>query len=84
MSSNIEVIRICEHCKTVHSQNNATRYCSHICNSRGYKSLVRKGKVESNNERAFKHRFGKIKPLEFLKITQATGFFESAEVRFTG
>ena len=79
MSSNIEVIRICEHCKKQFTaRTTRTRYCSHICNSRGYKSLVRKGKVEkSNNEivQLLNADLEKIKPLEFLKITQATLLF---------
>ena len=79
MSSNIEVIRICEHCKRQFTaRTTRTRYCSHICNSRGYKSLVRKGKVEkSNNEivQLLNTDLEKIKPLEFLKITQATLLF---------
>ena len=79
MSSNIEVIRICEHCKKQFTaRTTRTRYCSHICNSRGYKSLVRKGKVEkSNNEivQLLNTDLEKIKPLEFLKITQAILLF---------
>lgn len=79
MSSNIEVIRICEHCKKQFTaRTTRTRYCSHICNSRGYKSLVRKGKVEkSNNEivQLLNTDLEKIKSLEFLKITQATLLF---------
>lgn len=79
MSSNIEVIRICEHCKKQFTaRTTRTRYCSHICNSRGYKSMVRKGKVEkSNNEivQLLNTDLEKIKPLEFLKITQATLLF---------
>lgn len=88
MSSNIEVIRICEHCKKQFTaRTTRTRYCSHICNSRGYKSLVRKGKVEKSNNQIVQllnTDLEKIKPLEFLKITQATLFLELAEVRFTG
>jgi hypothetical protein len=49
MSSNIEVIRICEHCKTVHSQNNATRYCSPFVTAVVIKHWYVKEKVESNN-----------------------------------
>ncbi|MFH6959611.1 helix-turn-helix domain-containing protein [Flavobacterium aquidurense] len=79
MSSNIEVIRICEHCKKQFTaRTTRTRYCSPICNSRGYKSLVRKGKVEkSNNEivQLLNTDLEKIKPLEFLKITQAILLF---------
>lgn len=79
MSSKIEVIRICEHCKKQFTaKTTRTRYCSHICNSRGYKALVRKGKVEkSNNEtvQLLNTDLEKIKPLEFLKITQASLLF---------
>ena len=79
MSSNIEVIRICEHCKKQFTaKTTRTRYCSLICNSRGYKSLVRKGKIEkSNNEivQLLNTDLEKIKPLEFLKISQATVLF---------
>ncbi len=79
MSSKIEVIRICEHCKKQFTaRTTLTRYCSHICNSRGYKSMVRKGKVEkSNNEtvQLLNTDMEKIKPLEFLKITQASLLF---------
>ena len=79
MSSNIEVIRICEHCKKQFTaKTTRTRYCSSICNSRGYKALVRKGKVEkSNNDtvQLLNTDLEKIKPLEFLKITQASLLF---------
>ena len=79
MSSKIEVIRICEHCKKQFTaRTTRTRYCSPICNSRGYKALVRKGKVEkSNNEtvQLLNTDLEKIKPLEFLKITQASLLF---------
>ncbi len=71
MSSKIEVIRICEHCKNQFTaKTTRTRYCSPICNSRGYKALVRKGKVEkSNNEtvQLLNTDLEKIKPLEFFK-----------------
>jgi|UPI0003FEBBFF hypothetical protein len=49
MSSNIEVIRICEHCKKQFTaRTTRIRYRSHICHNRGYKSLVYKGKVEKS------------------------------------
>ena len=53
MSSNIVVTNTCEYCKqpfnakTVH-----TRYCSHTCNSRGYKQIKKEGKIE-HIKRAF-------------------------------
>lgn len=79
MSSNIEVTRICEHCKKQFTaRTTRTRYCSHICNSRGYKALARKGKVEKSNQETVQllnTDLEKIKPLEFLKITQASLLF---------
>ena len=79
MSSKIEVTRICENCKKQFTaKTTRTRYCSPICNSRGYKALVRKGKVEKSNTEtiAFLNtNLEKIKPLEFLKITQASLLF---------
>ncbi|MEP6930923.1 MAG: helix-turn-helix domain-containing protein [Flavobacterium sp.] len=79
MSSKIEVIRICEHCKKQFTaRTTRTRYCSHICNSRGYKSLARQGKVEKSNKETVQllnTDLEKIKPLEFLKITQASLLF---------
>lgn len=79
MSSNIEVARICEYCKKQFTaKTTRTRYCSHICNSRGYKLLVRQGKVEKSNKETLQllnTDLEKIKPLEFLKITQASLLF---------
>ena len=79
MSSNIEVIRICEHCKKQFTaRTTRTRYCSHICNSRGYKTLARTSKVQKSNQETVQllnTDLEKIKPLEFLKITQACLLF---------
>lgn len=79
MSSNIEVITICEQRKKQFTvRTTRTHSCSHICNRRGYKSLVYKGKVEKNQERnrsALNTDLEKIKQLEFLKITQVTLHF---------
>ena len=79
MSSRIEVIRICEHCKKQFTaRTTRTRYCSHICNSRGYKTLARSNKVEKSNQETVQllnTDYEKIKPLEFLKITQASLLF---------
>jgi excisionase family DNA binding protein len=79
MSSKIEVIKICEHCKKQFTaKTTRTRYCSLICNSLGYKALVRKGKVEKSNYETVQllnTDLEKIKPLEFLKISQASLLF---------
>lgn len=79
MSSNIEVTRICEHCKKrFTAKTTRTRYCSHTCNSRSYKEQVRSGKVKKSNQetaRLINTDIEEIKPLEFLKITQASLLF---------
>jgi predicted DNA-binding protein (UPF0251 family) len=79
MSSNIEVTRICEHCKNQFTaKTTRTRYCSHICNSRGYKALARNSKVEKSNQETVQllnTDLEKIRPLEFLKIKQAILLF---------
>ena len=79
MSSKIEVIRICEHCKKQFTaRTTQTRYCSSICRSRGNKALVRNKKIEKSNKESIQLLnvdFEKIKPLEFLKITQASLLF---------
>ncbi len=50
MSSNIEVIRVCEYCKNEFvAKTTVTRFCSQKCNSRDYKRRIRKLKVEVSN-----------------------------------
>ena len=47
MSSNIIVVRICEFCKNeFDARTTTTRYCSHKCNSRGYKQNVKELKIK--------------------------------------
>ena len=50
MSSNIIVKRICDYCKNVFdAKTTKTKYCSHICNSRHYKSCQKIKKIETSN-----------------------------------
>jgi excisionase family DNA binding protein len=52
MSSNIRITKCCVYCgqeftaKTIH-----TRYCSHVCNQRGYKKTEREKKLDAAKER---------------------------------
>lgn len=56
MSSNIEVVRICEYCKNDFiAKTTRTRYCSHLYNSRDYKLNVKKGRLKNQT-----HRQGKF------------------------
>lgn len=46
MSSNIEIQRVCEYCKNIFTaKTTKTRFCSHKCNSRGYKASVKQLKM---------------------------------------
>ncbi len=50
MSSNIIVKRICDYCKNVFdAKTTKTKYCSHICNSRGYKLNQKLKKIEESD-----------------------------------
>mgnify|MGYP002637803259 CR=1 FL=1 len=51
MSSNIEIIRICDFCnKEFTAKTTVTRYCSHRCNSRAYKEKIKSKKIKKSNE----------------------------------
>lgn len=75
MSSNIEVIRICEYCKNEFTaRTTRTRYCSHNCNSRAYKERVRNTKVKKSNTETHKVKTQDIiqaKAKEFLNVNEA-------------
>jgi excisionase family DNA binding protein len=50
MSSNIIVKRICDYCKnSFDAKTTKTKYCSHICNSRGYKLNQKLKKIETSD-----------------------------------
>lgn len=52
MSSNIEVLRVCEYCKNEFvAKTTVTRFCSQKCNSRDYKERIKRLKVEVSNKR---------------------------------
>lgn len=69
MSSNIEVIRVCEHCKKEFvAKTTVTRYCSHKCNSRAYKERIKKLKVEVSNNRTKNYKTNEIDLLNAKQI----------------
>jgi len=76
MSSNIEVQRICENCRKMFTaKTTKTRYCSHKCNSRGYKAKVKDNKIEtSNKETALLTEVASvsISAKDFLNIMEAS------------
>lgn len=79
MSTNIRIKRICEFClKEFTAKTTKTRYCSHKCNSRGYKVRALNEKVDVSNHQTLSvlnTDMEKIKQREFLNITQASKLF---------
>lgn len=46
MSSNIQIIRVCEHCKQdFTARTTSTRYCTHKCNRAAYKLKLKEEKI---------------------------------------
>tara|TARA_R110002072_G_scaffold89935_2_gene201453 strand:- start:7 stop:366 length:360 start_codon:yes stop_codon:yes gene_type:complete len=76
MSSNIEIIRICEYCHNEFiAKTTVTRYCCHKCNSRAYKERVKSKKIKRSNEETFDTKtqvIELIKTKEFLTVKDIT------------
>lgn len=50
MSSNIEIQRICQHCKNIFTaKTTVTKYCSQKCASKAYKVRAKSTKIEESN-----------------------------------
>jgi excisionase family DNA binding protein len=68
MSSNIKVLRICQHCGTEFiARTTVTKYCSHRCGSAANKALKRAEKVQKSNTET---KQIKTKPIEELKAKE--------------
>ena len=51
MSSNIEVLKICQHCEMEFTaRTTVTKYCGDACAKRAYKARKRVEKVEQSNK----------------------------------
>jgi excisionase family DNA binding protein len=51
MSSNIEINRVCEHCKEDFiAKTTTTRFCSHKCNNAAYKQRLKENKMKQSDE----------------------------------
>lgn len=65
MSSNIRVVRICQHCGSkFEAKTTVTKYCSDQCAKRAYKAKLKNEKIEISNKETTKI---KEKPLEELR-----------------
>ena len=78
MSSNIKVIRVCEHCgNSFEAKTTVTRYCSHRCNSRAYKSKTRGGKIEKSNTETLTRI---LLPIEALRVKEYLNINETCSL----
>jgi len=76
MSSNIKITRICEYCNNEFTaKTTVTRYCSHKCNSRAYKEIIKSVKIKKSNEQTINiktHSIEILKIKEFLTVSDIT------------
>lgn len=76
MSSNIQVQRICQHCRTEFTaRTTVTKYCSHKCSQRAYKARKRSEKVKQSNTETtlIKNQpIEELKAKEFLTVSEVS------------
>lgn len=76
MSSNIQVQRICQHCGTEFTaRTTVTKYCSHKCSQRAYKTRKRTEKVKRSNTettRIKNQTIEQLKAKEFLTVSDVS------------
>ncbi len=74
MSSNIEVQRICQYCKKEFTaRTTVTKYCSHKCNQRAYKTNKQSEKVKQSIAETTQIKYEpieKLKAKEFLTVSE--------------
>ncbi|MDD2305298.1 MAG: helix-turn-helix domain-containing protein [Prolixibacteraceae bacterium] len=76
MSSKLEIEKICEWCgNRFIAKKTTTKYCSHVCNSKAYKSIKRVDKIKNIGEQVRIQEYQK--PLKQLKDRE---YFKVAEV----
>lgn len=76
MSSNLKIPKICEFCKnTFIARTTRTRYCSHTCNSRAYKTVEKQAiaeKAKIQTEATLTGDLIKIKAMEWINQCKLT------------
>jgi excisionase family DNA binding protein len=78
MSSNIIVVRICEFCKNeFEARTTTTKYCSHKCNSRGYKQNVKELKIKISDRETITKS---VLPYEILNSKPYLSISESCKL----
>lgn len=62
MSSNIKVIRVCEHCgKDFIARTTVTRFCSDLCGKRNYKQRQKEKKINQSNKETETKKQSRVK-----------------------
>lgn len=62
MSSNIKVIRVCEHCgKDFIARTTVTRFCSDLCAKRNYKQRQKEKKINQSNKETEAKKQSRVK-----------------------
>ena len=68
MSSNITIQRICQQCgNEFTAKTTTTKYCSMICNRKGYKAKIKNDKIEKSDNEV---KVIKAKPMDELKAKE--------------
>ena len=74
MSSNIRIVRVCQHCGTDFiAKTTTTQYCSHKCSRAAYKKRLKNGKIEASDKETLLIKVAaadKIKAKEFLTVSE--------------
>lgn len=67
MSSNITVIRVCEHCSNdFTARTTVTRFCSDLCAKRNYKQRQKEKKINQSNKETENKKQIRVKPIKDL------------------
>jgi len=69
MSSNISVIRVCEHCgKDFTARTTVTRFCSDLCGKRNYKQRQKEKKINQSNKETETKKQSRVKQIKDVSI----------------
>ncbi len=83
MSSNISIIRICQHCsKTFTAKTTVTKFCTHKCASAAYKAKKRKNKITASNAETEKRQnetIDTVKQKTFLTVNDVALLLNSCK-----
>ncbi len=82
MSSNIALIRICNHCrKEFTAKTTVTKFCSHKCNSKAYKLKLTTEKIQKSNHETKQIQYTTIESIklkEYLTVKDAATILNSS------